>query len=239
MLNDMKCPAFLLKPLRCRPSGVGRRVSLLLLALTVAWPSGLRAQAADGAVALLDRAAAAYQQNGGVEASFHIDVLAYGGKLSGNIEGTILLKGSKFKLTVPGEMITWFDGRNQWLYLQDVGEVNLSNPSEEELLQMNPVNVFLLYRHGFDARRSAEKSWRGQTVTAVVLTPKDPHSDLDNIEIYFEKASLHPLSIRITNKDRSGSAVTVTSYAAGKTYPESMFVFPQKEYPMAEVIDLR
>jgi len=193
----------------------------------------------NAATQLLDKAAASYRQNGGVDAAFHIDVLEYGGSVSTSFDGTIQLKGSKFKLVVPGEMMCWFDGRNQWLYLLSAQEVNLSNPSEEELLQLNPVNVFLLYQHGFDARLAADKTWKGKSVQPIVLTPADKSTDLRDIEVYFDKKTHSPVHIRITNKDLSGSVVEVVKYVSGKSYPEAMFVFPQKDYPMAEVIDLR
>lgn len=208
----------------------------LLLAFLLAFPVDAQQ---NGAVQLLDRAAASYSQKGGVDAAFHIDVLEYGGAVSTSFDGTIQLKGSKFRLVVPGEMMCWFDGRNEWLYLLDAQEVNLSNPSEEELLQLNPVNVFLLYKHGFDARLMGDKTWKGKTVQPVVLTPQDKASDLRDIEVYFEKNTLQPMHIRVTNKDLSGSVVEVTKYVSGQSYAEAMFVFPQKEYPTAEVIDLR
>lgn len=214
-----------------------RQKFLGILALCLCF---LTAQAQENAaVQLLQRAGDNYQKNGGVDAAFHLVVLEPGGAQADDFDGTIQLKGNKFKLDVPDEMITWFDGRNQWLYLIQAEEVNLSNPDEEELLMINPVNVFLLYRHGYDCRLESDRNYQGKAVRAVTLRPQDKQSDLSDILVYFDKVSLQPCHIRITNKDRSGSIIQITRYKPGQSYPDSKFVFQQKDYPEAEVIDLR
>jgi len=211
---------------------------LIFLAISI-YLSISGAIAQQKAIDILQQASVAYQKAKGVKASFRIQTINAGDTQGEDLEGEILLKGNKFKLTVPDEMITWFDGQNQWLYLIQVEEVNLSNPTEEELLMINPVNVFMLYRHGFDCRLLGEKKYQNKTVVCVEMQPQDKQSDLNAIQVYFDKKNHQPCYLRITNKDRSGSVINITQYQPNQNYSDQLFVFQQKEYPMATVIDLR
>ena len=188
---------------------------------------------------ILDGAALAYKDAKGVEADFTLQMLEAGGVPGESMRGSILLQGSKFKLTVPDETVVWFDGRNEWLYLADANEVNLSQPDETELLMLNPVNIYLLYQHGYDSRMGTTKTWKGKAVTEVLLSPRDPYSDLQQIEVRFDKAGLYPVCIRLFNKDRSGSVIDINRYQTGKSWPDHLFMFQPHDCPGAEIIDLR
>jgi len=208
-------------------------------ALVTAMQTNSAAQDRNQALQVLQQASRTYAQAGGVDASFHIRTIEPGGQEGAEISGSILLKGNKFKLSIPDEMITWFDGRNQWLYILAAEEVNLSNPTEEELLMINPVNVFQLWQHGFRCRYDGEKTLKGKTVIQVTLEPEDPQSDVRSLTVAFDKTTRQPRHITVTNKDRSGSVIDITQYQPHQDYPDQLFVFAQKEYPTATVIDLR
>ncbi|MDD2618177.1 MAG: LolA-like putative outer membrane lipoprotein chaperone [Bacteroidales bacterium] len=195
-------------------------------------------QAQNQALALLEKAGEAYNKTSGVHAEFSIEVFEFGGESAAQIQGQIQLKGDKFKLDV-GEMITWFDGKNQWFYLVNIQEVNLSNPAPEDLIMINPVMVFQLYKYGFDARYAGEKKLGTKIAQHVELIPQEQHSDIQRIEVWFDKQTHRPLRISIRNKDLSGSLINIDKYIIDQEYPDAMFVFQQKAYPGAVVIDLR
>lgn len=212
--------------------------TILLFIWSLLFSSVSFAQNDAKALDILNKASASYVKAGGVKAGFNIKVLDYGGKVRDNINGTIRLKGSKFKLEIE-EMTTWFDGKNQWVFLTNNSEVNLSNPSEEELLMVNPINVFQLYKHGYNCKWVGEKTEGGKKVLKVILSPKNKQETVLNIVATFDKTTLRPVSISITNKDKSGSTITIPTYLTGQNYTDSLFVFQQKNYPNTEVIDLR
>ena len=74
-------------------------------------------QAQNQALTILEKAGEAYNKTSGVHAEFSIEVFGSGKRRPNS--GQIQLKGDKFKLDV-GEMITWFDGKNQWFYLVNI-----------------------------------------------------------------------------------------------------------------------
>jgi len=195
-------------------------------------------QAQNQALTILEKAGEAYNKTSGVHAEFSIEMFESGGESAAQIQGQIQLKGDKFKLDV-GEMITWFDGKNQWFYLVNIQEVNLSNPTPKDLVMINPVMVFQLYKYGFDARYAGEKKLGTKIARQVELLPQEPYSDIQRIEVYFDKQTYQPLRIRIRNKDLSGSLINIDKYITDQKYPDAMFVFQQKAYPGAVVIDLR
>lgn len=200
--------------------------------------SAVFAQNDTKALEALDNASAAYLKAGGIKAAFSLKVLDYGGTVKENINGSIRLKGCRFKMEVPG-MTTWFDGKNQWVYFTQNNEVNLSNPSEEELLMVNPVNVFQLYKHGYTCKWEGEKTENKKTLQKIRLYPQDKNGLLESILVAFDKVTRRPVSIAITNKDKSGSSIVISSYQTGQIYADVFFVFQQKDFPNTEVVDLR
>ena len=68
--------------------------------------------------------------------------------MEGSESGTIQLKGEKFVLKA-SEVITWFDGKTQWSYVVRNDEVNVSNPTQEELQQINPYTFLYMYQKDF------------------------------------------------------------------------------------------
>jgi len=197
-----------------------------------------RAQNDPKALEVLNKASAAYNKAGGVKAGFSIKVLANGGAVKDNLSGSIFLKGSKFKLEA-GDMTTWFDGTNQWVYIQSNNEVNLSKPNSRELLMINPVNVFQLYQHGYNSKLLADKVENGRKLLQVELKPYTKIENTLSIVACFEKGTFRPVSIIITNKDKSGSRISIGSYLTGQTYTDATFAFQPKDFPNTEVVDLR
>lgn len=197
-----------------------------------------RAQNDPKALEVLNKASVAYNKAGGVKAGFTIKILAKGGAVKDNLSGNIQLKGSKFRLET-SDMITWFDGVNQWVYMQSNNEVNLSKPNSRELLMINPVNVFQLYQHGYNSKRLADKVENGKKLLQVELRPYTKTENILSIVASFDKNSYRPVSILITNKDKSGSKINIGSYLTGETYSDALFTFKPKDYPNTEVVDLR
>ena len=105
-----------------------KRTYLLVLILFLS--VSLSAQKDKQAREILDKTANALQQAGGIRATF-----------GGTGNGTLLLKGNQFYLN-SGGIQSWFDGKTQWSYLESSEEVNVSNPTPEELQTINPYALY-------------------------------------------------------------------------------------------------
>lgn len=182
---------------------------------------------------VLDRAAEAFRKGGGVRLAFSVRAP------EGNSNGTIRLKGAKFRLDTEG-MTTWFDGRTQWSYLASSDEVNISEPTPEELESINPYAWLSLYNHDYKLKLSQTGNASDQTTYKVVMTATRRDQDMQCIIVYIEKGTFRPLKLSMVQRgSKEAVVVLINSYRAGEKYDDSLFVFNKKDYPTAEIVDLR
>lgn len=148
------------------------------------------------------------------------------------VSGTLLSKGSKFSLTMPG-VGTWYDGRDMWTYSQADNEATVWHPTKAELSETNPL-LYLATASGYNVK--AEKSAKGES--AMTLTPKKRGTGVKSIRVVINTKTNLPKSMRIA---MSGGTYTVTikSIALNPAISDSSFIFPRSKYKGVTVTDLR
>ena len=182
---------------------------------------------------ILDRAADAFRREGGVKITFSVRAP------EGNTNGSIRLKGDKFLLETEG-VTTWFDGRTQWSYLASSDEVNVSEPTPEELQSINPYSWLSLYKQDYKLKVAKTGNASDDTAYKVVMNATKRSQDMQCIILYIEKGSFRPLKLSMVRRGSKDAAVVfINSYQTGKNYDDSLFVFDRKAYPTAELVDLR
>ncbi len=199
---------------------------MLCLALPVA------AQQPD-AKDILDRAAGAFRSAGGVEITFSVRAP------EGNSTGTIRLKGDKFLLKTEG-VTTWFDGRTQWTYLASSDEVNVSEPTQEELKGINPYSWLSLYDQDYKLKVAKTGNASDNITHKVVMTATKRSRDIQCVILYIDRRSFLPLKLSMVRRgSKEAVVVFINSCRTGERYGDSLFVFDRKDYPTAEIVDLR
>ncbi|OAV63861.1 Outer membrane lipoprotein-sorting protein [Bacteroidales bacterium Barb6] len=213
-----------------------RAVNLLLWTVLLVLPCvSLSAQ---DAAEITDRAAAVYENGKGVSVAFALQVRAGVQQAAESFEGVIQMKGDKFMLVIPGTRV-WYDGKTQWTYMERNGEVNLTEPTGEELQYTNPALLLRMYKKGYTASLKGESTAaNGKTAYDVELTPKKK-GDIVKVSLQIEKYSFLPARISVESKNGGLTTVQIKSFTAGLNQPDSFFVFDGKQFPDAEVIDLR
>lgn len=196
---------------------------------------GLNAQ---DAKSILDKANLAYNQAGGITASFTINTEDVKGKTVYSQDGKAYLKGNKFKIDVP-DGITWFDGKTQWVYAKGGDEVNVSNPTGEELAGVSPSVLLSLYKTGFKLNYKGEKKEKAKTVYVVEMIPLGKKTEFTKMVIHIDKATNIFTSVNTFGKDGVNNQLIITKLQTGVKLLDNLFVFNKKEYPQIEVIDLR
>lgn len=205
--------------------------SILIYICMLSFALPMAAQQPD-AKEILDRTAEAFRKAGGVKAAFTVRTPEAASA------GAISLKGEKFRLEADGAT-TWFDGRTQWSYLPSSDEVNISEPTSEELQSINPYAWLSLYKQGYKLKLGKSDGAGSKSLYEVVLTATDRKQDLLCIILYVSKDTFRPLRISMAQRGGDTAVVTIHSYQTGQDYPDSFFVFDRKAYPTAEEVDLR
>ena len=180
---------------------------------------------AQSAKSVLDKAAANITVKEGVKANFKMT-----GSM-GNTSGSILIKGRKFHATTPAATI-WFDGKTQWTYMKKNDEVNISNPTEAQLQAINPYNFINLYKKGYDC--TLNQSGKDYVVHLTASTSKN---HIKEMFVTIDKKSYHPTQVKLL----TGKKWTIFDITDLKkqSVSDSQFHFNAKDFPQAEIIDLR
>lgn len=192
----------------------------MLLVLTVS----ISAQNATQARKILDKTASIIGRKGGAVANFSIS-----GKY-GNSSGTIAIKGNKFNAKTP-QTIVWYDGKTQWTYMKKNQEVNVSTPTEAQQQSMNPYKFISIYKNGFKlGMKNVSEGWQ------IHLYATNQKRTIKEMYIVVGKNYL-PKTIRM-RQSNGWTTIKVTNFKA-KNLADTMFRFNAKDFPNAEVIDLR
>ena len=181
---------------------------------------------AESAKRILDKAAATVSNPGGVQAHFQMI-----SKQFGSTEGDIAVKGRKFHATTPDATI-WFDGKTQWTYMKGNDEVNISNPTEAQLQAINPYNFINFYKKGY--KLEAKKV---DHFYEVHLIPTDKNRKIQEMYIVVDETSYHPTHVKMKQKDKWSTIVISRLKTASLS--DDLFKFNSKDFPQAEIIDLR
>ena len=183
----------------------------------------------EGARDILRRAADTFLREGGVYVSFSLR------SSEGLSSGTLRLKGEKFVLEAGG-MTTWFDGHTQWTYLPSSDEVNISEPTDEELQTLNPYAWLYLYDREYDLQ-SLPAETSGQY--KIEMSARSAGEQVERLVLWLDKSGLHPVKFSLTLAGNVEPTLITVRYRTRQPYTDAMFVFDPGEYPTAEVIDLR
>ena len=197
-----------------------KRIGIIMVAALMSMGSF-----AQSAKAVLDKAANTITAQSGVKANFKMTTA------NGNTSGTIAIKGKKFYATTPQAKV-WFDGKTQWTYLKNNDEVNVSNPTEAQLQAINPYNFINLYKRGYNYTMNTAGS---DYVIHLVASSAD--RKIKELFISVDKKNYQPKQVKLL-QGKKWTTFDISSIKK-ESIPDSQFRFNAKDFPQAEVIDLR
>ena len=196
---------------------------MLLISLCVICSMVTFAQTAQQA---LDKTAAIISRKGGACANFSMSSSKYG-----SASGSIAIKGNKFNARTP-QAIVWFDGKTQWSYMKKTNEVNVSKPTQAQQMSMNPYTFINIYKTGYNmSMKTIGKNYE------VHLIAHNKKRSIAEMYITINKESYVPSQVKM-RQGNNWSTITISNFQA-KNIPNSTFVFKSKDFPSAEIVDLR
>ena len=110
-----------------------------------------------------------------------------------NYPGSLVMHGQLFKLDM-FDLKAAYDGKTMYMYSAETDELTLSNPTEQELVEANP----LLYAKALvPVCTVSERTTQDGKEAVIILTPKDQSIGINRFMLTVRIADLMPLSVSI------------------------------------------
>lgn len=207
---------------------------MLGLAVVLSMPA--MAQKDKRAQSILDAMSAKYKALKSYQATFAY--ASAGGGVKESYKGDLTVKNEKFRLLLGGQEV-FTDGKTMSTYIKESNEVNVQDYDNNAAGDLNPTQIYSIYKRGFDYKFLREQKQGGRTLEVIELKPNRPKSPISTIQIAVDKADRSVRSWDILNKDGKRTSYTITKFTPNVNIPDAFFVFDKAKYPGVEVVDLR
>jgi outer membrane lipoprotein-sorting protein len=149
--------------------------------------------------------------------------------------GKIQVKGTKFKLDIPGNSI-FCDGKTVWTFNREANEVSIKNyvPSADDIL--DPTKIFTMYENGY--KYKFEKEEAGLSVINLYPSVKPEKKKFHTIKLYVDKQKKQVKKLIMLMKDGGTQTYELKTLTPNLDILENQFVFDSKSCK-CEVIDER
>jgi Outer membrane lipoprotein carrier protein LolA. len=198
---------------------------VILMATMVLMSLVANAQNAAEARKILDKTASVVGRKGGASANFTVS-----SSKVGTVSGSIAIKGNMFHARTP-QAIVWYNGKTQWSYMKSTNEVNISTPTEAQKMKMNPYTFLTMYKSGYNLSMTR----KGKNYNVHLVAQNKTRSVQ---EVYLSiNSSYTPTTVKM-REGQTWTTIAITNFRA-QSQPTSTFTFRVKDFPSAEIIDLR
>ncbi len=215
-------------------------MKIVALTLTLLLSIAAVAQTDDAAKAkeILSKVSAKTRQFQSIKADFSFALENLQDKIKENHDGVILLKGNKYRISLMG-VINYFDGKTLYTWMQEAGEVNVSEPDMSDESTLNPATIFTIYEKGFKLKYIGEKTIAGKLMHEIDLYPENRDKPFSRIKLTINKETLQIYSFMQQGKDGNNYTITVKNMQTNVASTDADFVFNKTANPKVQVIDLR
>lgn len=196
------------------------------------------AQEGDQSKAILDKAYATFEASQGIRLTFTLSTFDLSNTPIDIQTGEGYAKGNKFKLDME-TMAIWFNGETQWVLMKEVNEVNISQPTEQEVASINPLALLGIYKEGYTLSPPVTTTVNGKRVQRIDMAPTSSRGDFQSVSVTIDPTNHALARVILTGHDGMKTRIDITEYNANQRYPDSYFTFNASAYPGVEIVDLR
>lgn len=209
-------------------------IVLLILAATETKAQDAKAKA------ILDELSAKTKAYSSIKATFSYTLENKDQKIKETQEGTITIKGNKYKLEIAKQEVIC-DGKAVYTIIKEAKEVQINNmPDPNATDNINPANIFTMYEKGFKHKFDGEKTEGGKTFQIISLFPTEPKGkQYHTVKLYIDKAAKQVSKIIVFSKDGNNYTYQVKTFTPNAPVDDKIFNYNSAQYPKFEVIDLR
>ena len=204
---------------------------IILLALLL-FPLCVSAQ--KDAAALLDKVVAAIKADAALQMDYVYTIYDEDDAVVYSDNGTMKLDNNCYMLDMEN-MKVWCDGKTQWSYMKDVDEVYITDAASEEAQNLSPLYIVEMYREN----SSLKFEERSSGVSLVTLTADDSEAEVNKIELLVDGKTNRLLSLYVYMPAQGFIEVQLQNYLPKCKFAKDTYVCPVKNFPTAEIVDMR
>jgi len=152
--------------------------------------------------------------------------------------GSLLLKGDKYKLQIKGQEVI-SDNKKIWTYLKDANEVQINDVDPKADDALNPSKIFTLYEKGYKYKYSKEDVLDAKPVHVIDLFPANPDkAKFHTAKLFVDKTDKRIVSVKMMMKDGSTVTYSIKTFESNQPVADNSFMFDAKAHPGVEVVNL-
>jgi outer membrane lipoprotein carrier protein len=207
--------------------------------LVIAAAITVAAQPSDPAAkAILDAVSAKFKTFTTVQASFSYKVENAAGKSLSTKNGTLTMKGTKYRVSFGGQEI-FCNGTTVWNYDKGANEVTISK-LDASGGTITPQKLFTnFYDKDFRYLLNGEKKVGAKIIQEIEMTPIDKSKPFHKVYLQVDKTAKTIFSTKVLENAGNRYTYTVTTMKTNAAADDSQFTFDKKKYPGVEEVDLR
>jgi outer membrane lipoprotein carrier protein len=187
---------------------------------------------------ILDGVSAKFKSFKTVQANFTYSVENADGKSLSSKNGTVSMKGTKYRVTFNGQEI-YCDGTTVWNYDKSSNEVTISKLDAANGT-ITPQKLFTnFYDKDFLYTLNGVKKQGNKILQEIQMTPTDKSKSFHTVYLLIDKNSKTIYSTKVLEKTGDRYSYTVTSLKPNLPMDDKTFIFDKSKYPGVEVVDLQ
>lgn len=187
---------------------------------------------------ILDAVSARFKSFSSVQVVFSYKVENAAGKALSTKQGTITMKGTKYRLTFTGQEI-FCNGTVIWNYDKAANEVTITSVDESSG-SLTPQKLFSnFYDKDFYYSLNGEKKIGTKVIQEIQMTPVDKSKAFHTVYLQIDKAAKSLYSTKVLENAGNRYSYTVTTMKTNVPASDAQFNFDKGKYPGVTVEDLR
>jgi outer membrane lipoprotein carrier protein len=204
--------------------------TLILLLSIACWPAtNAIAQNDPAAKSILDKVSAKFKTLTTVQATYNLNVTNRTGSNAGKKNGTIMLKGQKYRITDKSMEIT-SDGKKMWKYEPAANEVTISNV-DNNAGGITPQKLFTnFYDKDFTYKLKGNKKVGSKILSEIELTPIDKTKNFQKVLVYVDAAQQMIVSSKIFENSGNVYDYSIANLKTNAPLADNLFTFDKAKH---------
>lgn len=153
-------------------------------------------------------------------------------------QGAFTMKAKQFVLEMP-EVKVWFDGKTQWTFATQSNEVSITEPTDEEIAQINPLVILNKSANEMNISFSKKISDKNHIIYMTPKTAQNSMNSVSKVELQINKKTEQISSLEMTEKDGTRMLLKFKNYKKDVKLSKDFFKFDKAPYKDAFINDLR